>query len=202
MLLSWSGNASGSPPPEELEVVSWELEVWASTLRLLPLEFRPGAHAGGLKRGMLFSLEEVLWHCDLQRCVVETTQSLPHTIAFGHDGCPPATSLHRRLPLDASAPLEAPLFHWRKKPPPDHDVTPSTVPCRKHLRWDLPVMPVTKAIRTIEVAFFSRQRIKPSSTFQCPTLGALVQSLLCHWIKVRTFFLLLLFLKPFSRKCL
>ena len=80
---------------------------------------------------------------------------------------PSATSPHNQTLFDAPAQPEA----------PDHDGALSTVPRSKHLKWDVLVMPVTfEAIWTIKVKFFSHQRIKLSSTFQCPMFGALLQS--------------------------
>lgn len=98
-------------------------------------------------------------HRQLQRCPVEepfVMKDSPCSIST----CPAAiwclcTTWSYIVPL-------------KEKAPRDHDRTLSTVPCRKHLRWDLPVMPVIlEAIRTIEVKKKNSQTIKLSSNFQC-----------------------------------
>lgn len=83
---------------------------------------------------------------------------------------------------------------------PDHDGASSTVPRRKHLQWDLLVMPVTlEAIRTIQVTFFSRQLIKLSFTFQYPMFTKSRRESL--WLgRKRGCQRSVLFFEPFSRR--
>lgn len=94
---------------------------------------------GGSKEWCSFSGRSPLSgsHCKLQRCLAEKRWP----------------SVMRDAPLQhlhiASAQPEAPLFHWRKKPPQVMMVPPSTVPWRNRV---VPVM--LEAIRTVKVSFF------------------------------------------------
>lgn len=79
-------------------------------------------------------------------------------MALSHEGEP---LQHLCIASCHLTPLYNLKFHCsiERKSPPDHDGTPSLVPCRKHLRWDLLVMSVMlEAIRTVKVKFIRSRK--------------------------------------------
>ncbi len=122
-------------------------------------------------------LEEVLHQAVVVNCSIVLLKDpviTTQTRALSQEGCllqHVHIASRRLMPLHnlkTHDPIEGKSTH-------DHDGASSTVPRRKHLQWDLLVMPVMlEAIRTIQVKI-SHQRIKLSSTFQCPMFGALLQ---------------------------
>ena len=134
---------------------------------------RSGEHTGWSKRAIL--LEEVLRQAGGVNCSVVLLKDpviTAQTGALSQEGCP---LQHVHIASRRLTPLDNLKLHFpiEGKITPNRDGASSTVPRRKHLWWDLLLMPVTlKAIRTVQVKLFSRQRIKLSSTFQCPMFGA------------------------------
>ncbi|GLD48038.1 upstream stimulatory factor 1 isoform X1 [Lates japonicus] len=107
-----------------------------------------------VQKSDVISLEEVLCQAGIVNCSVVLLKNpviTTQTMTCSHEGCP---LQHLHIASCCLTPLHNLKLHCsiEGKSPPDHDGAPSTVPCRKHLRWDLLVMPVTlEAIRTVKM---------------------------------------------------
>ncbi len=105
-------------------------------------------------------LEEVLHQAVVVNCSIVLLKNpviTAQTRALSQEGCP---LQHVHIASCRLTPLHNLKIHYpiEGKSTPDHDGASSTVPRRKHLQWDLLVIPVTlEAIRTIQVKIFSSE---------------------------------------------
>ncbi len=105
-------------------------------------------------------LEEVLHQAVVVNCSIVLLKDpviTTQTRALSHEGCP---LQHVHIASRRLMPLHNLKLHYpiEGKSTPNHDGPSSTVLRRKHLQWDLLVMPVMlEAIRTVQVKFFSRR---------------------------------------------
>ena len=129
------------------------------------------------QKSNIILLEDVLHGAGVVNCRVVLLKDpaiTAQTWALSQEGCLLQQKASRFL-----RPLHNLKLHCSTegKSTPDHDGASSAVPHRKHLQWELLVMPVTlEAIRTVQVKKNYHQRIKLSHTFQCPMLGTTLQS--------------------------
>ncbi len=160
----------------------------------------------GPKKSDVILLEEVLRQSGAVNCSVVLLKDpviTAQTRALSQEGCP---LQHVHIASRRLMPLHNLKLHFpiEGKSTPDHDGASSTVLRRKHLQWDLLVMPVTlEAIRTVQINFFSsgnKTFFHLSMSHVWCSLANSKRESLWHGRR-RDLWRLFLFFKPFSRRC-